>query len=205
MKKTAGHVLEGLIEGVIMSFITTARKVAEDKGEEFLKAKFGNRGTNDEYLFVSACTVALSKKMISKKNILRVCAVINDYSSDQRARIIGIIGKTENEEKIERDRLDKDGKVLIDKKGNPMKEVVTTKGNHQGAEIIAMLGKMSDDEIRNYFAASGASVTTASEFKKSAKEIKENIEQSQFKADGDSFFSRPSALERFCNSIGITI
>lgn len=204
-KTAAGHLFGGVMEGLIMSLLNATRKTVEEKGEEFLKAKFGNRGTNDEYLFVSACTVALSGKMISRKNLLRVCAVINSYSSDQRSRIVGIIGKTETEKTVERDRLDKDGNVMMDGKGNPLKEKVVEKGNHQGAEIIAMLGKMPDDEIHNYFAASGVSVTTGSDLRKSAKEIKDKIESSQLKADGDSFFSRPSALEKFCNSIGVTI
>lgn len=205
-KTAAGHLFGGVVEGLLMSLLTAARTTVEEKGAELIKAKLGNRGTNDEYLFVSACTVALSGKMISRKNLLRACAVIDSYSSDQRSRIIGIIGKTETEKTVERDRLDKDGNVMTDKKtGKALTEKVTVKGNHQGAEIIAMLGKMSDDEIKDYFSASGVSVTSGSELRQSAKEVKEKIEHSQFKADGDSFFSRPSAFEKFCNSIGVTI
>lgn len=205
-KRAGGHVLEGVIEGLLMGFITHAGQMVEKKGKEYMSSKFGNRGTNDEYLFVSACTLALSQNMINRENLLRVCAVINSYSEGQRARIIGIIGKTETKKTVERDRLDAAGNVMTDgATGKTLTEKVIVIGNHQGAEIIAMLGKMSDDEIKNYFSTSGMSITNMSELEKSAKEIKEKIEKSQLKTDGDSFFSRPSKFEIWCNSIGVTV
>ena len=197
------NVFNGVIEGITVSAITGIKKTVEEASSNFTKARFGNMGSNDEYLFNSACTLALSRNLIDQINLSRVCTVFNSYSYEQRSRIIGIIGKTESEIIYERDRLDAAENVVYDKKGKPSKEKTTTKGNFQGAEMIGAFGKMTDDEIHNYLAASGMSVTTISQVKESVKKTAEKIEHSQFKADGDSFFTRPSALERLCNRLGI--
>lgn len=166
INKTAGHVVEGVIEGLLMSVISGAKKTAQDKAEEYLKAKFGNRGTNDEYLFASACVSAKTNGLISKENLIRVCQVIDGYSSGQRARIVGIIGKREKSSTEFKEKLDGSGNVIKDKKGNPVKEKIVTVSNASGAELLGLLGEMNDDEIRIFFASSGFSVTTSSELLK---------------------------------------
>lgn len=204
-KDFLSQLFNGVVEGITVSAITGFKKTAEEAGGNFLKARFGNLGSNDEHLFNAACTLALSNNLISLSDLLRVCKVIDGYSNEQRARIVGIIGKMESEVTTERNLLDSSGNIVYDKKGDPLKEKQTEKGNLQGAETIAMLGKMTDDEIRDYFAASGMSVTISSKIKEGVEKTAEKIENSQFKADGDSFFSQPSALEKFCNSIGVII
>lgn len=203
MNKTAGHILEGVIEGLLMSFISGAKKTAQDKAEEYLKAKFGNRGTNDEYLFASACVSATTNGLISKKNLIRVCRVIDSYPPGQRARIVGIIGKREKSSTEFKEKLDGSGNVIKDKKGNPVKEKIVTVSNASGAELLGLLGKMNDGEIRIFFASSGFSVTASSEFLQQVKNLSEKVQNSQFKSDFDSSARGKGFFERLCDDLGV--
>lgn len=207
MKDFKGMLVEGGVEGIVMNLFHAFGTVAQERGTEYIKSKLFGIGTNDEYLFWDACAYAFKEKMVTSDELMKICRVIDSFEPSQQSRIRGIIGKMETEivpEKSVDSKKSKDGddgdkdakkdKDAKDDKGK--KEKTTVKANLAGARMVAMLAKMSEEEIKQFFKTSGATNSFVSEVKEKAKAAAKAIADSQIKKDGDSLFPKETWLER---------
>lgn len=136
----------------ITGFLTGAagEKVVE-MGGKALKTRFGGIDSVDELLTLSACKLAMTRFKVKKEDIVRVAKILKELSPQQRNKITNILGHDEQELKTET--------IAKDDKGKDVKTIKTEKINLRGAEIISMLAKMNDDEIRDALSGYGASDT----------------------------------------------
>ena len=181
-------ILEGGIEGLVMNFLHSFGQVAQEHTGEYLKSKIFGIGTNDEYLFLSACSYALENENVTSEELGRVLKVIDSYSSFQRSRIIGIIGKEEEDVTME---------------NNGVK--TSYKANKKGAKILAMLTKLNDDEIKNFLATSGASNSLEHKISETIKDSISKIKNGELAQDSKSFCSEKTWLEKWAESRKQTI
>jgi hypothetical protein len=196
-KDVGGIILEGGIEGLVMSLLHSFAEVAKEKGSEYLKSKIFGLGTNDEHLFLSACAYAVKEKGVTSQEIAKICRAIDSFKKSQRDKIIETIGKDEIEVSSETPKIDKDGNVVTDKKtGKPVMTKTTSKANVKGAEMLAMMAKMNPTGIKQILGTSGASASFIVDLKKKVATATATIEGSQIKRDGDTLFGRETWLER---------
>lgn len=196
--KTIGNsIFQGGIEGFVVSLMHGAGKIVEEQGQEYLKSKVFGLGTNDENLFLSACAYAVREKLITSDELLKVCQVIDSYTPSQRSRIIGTLSKGEEEVTIKGKKIGDDGNVVIDPKTNNEVIVeISSKVNLKGAQILGLLGKLNEEEIRKIFDSSGASSSVMDDLRKQKAAITKVVESNEFKKDAESFFTKETWLER---------
>lgn len=196
--KTIGNsIFQGGIEGFVVSLMHGAGKIAQEQGQEYLKSKVFGLGTNDENLFLSACSYAVKKKLITSEELLKVCKVIDSYTPSQRSRIIGTLSKGEEEVAIESEKIGDDGNVVVDPKTNEaIMDKIKFKANIKGAEILGLLGKLNEEEIKKIFNSSGAAASVMDDLRKQKEAIDKILESSQFKKDAENFFTKETWLER---------
>lgn len=202
--------ISGGIEGIIVGMMSSLGQAVEKHGEGFIKSRMFGFGTNDNHLFQSAAAYAVSQLGVSVKNIIRICKVINSYGTSQRNRIIETIGKNEEDVSTssktaaaksggKNDGTGKDDKN--DKPSSPSRGSART--NVEGAYILAMLAKMTDDQIKEFFAASGMLDTVVVKVKEAGKKAAAKItaatEKGGFIKDAESFFEKKTWLERFAD------
>lgn len=197
-KKDLGNmILEGGIEGLVISLLHSFTNAAKEHGAEYLKSKVFGLGTNDEHLFLSACAYALKEKMLTSDELTKVCQVIDSYESSQRSRIVCIIGKEESDVVIETPKLDADGNIVLEKKTQkPVVSKTTVKANVKGAQMLGMLGKLDETGIKNILNTSGASASFMTDLNKKATATVTAVQSSQIKRDGDTLFTKETWLER---------
>lgn len=183
-----GSVLSGMIEGIVTNIATALGKKAEGKAEDYLEGKMFGMGINDEVLFNNACTYALEKDWITKKDLLRVLRIINSYSNSRQARIIRVIGHGEEAVKEVIPGEEKDGK-----KSKPKE--INYKINRNGARVMAMLGKMTKKQIMDYLEATGSSKDSFDDFKKKASKAVADSTRG-FTTDSENFFARETPAQR---------
>jgi hypothetical protein len=187
-----GSVLSGGVEGLVISLLQSAGKVAQEQGVEYLKSKMFGIGTNDEQLFLSACSYALNNAMITETELSRVINVIRSYSSSQQSRIIRIIGKGEDELIMPQDS----------KKNDDKKKPVSAKANIKGAEILVMLSKFSNKKMKEILDAAGVSRSFLKDLEDAlTSKLKPSV--TDLKKDGDSFFAKETWLERMAKKRNI--
>ncbi len=187
-----GSILSGGIEGLVNSFLQSAGKVAQEQGVEYLKSKMFGIGTNDEQLFLSACSYALNNSMITKSKLSRIVNVICSYPASQQSRIIRIIGKGEDELIMPQDF----------KKNDDKKKPVFAKANIKGAEILVMLSKFNDKEMKEILDAAGVSRSFLKDLEDAlTSKLKPSV--TDLKKDGDSFFAKETWLERMAKKRNI--
>lgn len=203
MRNFKDLIFEGGVEGLVMNFMHSLGQTAEQKGGDYLKSKLFGIGTNDEHLFLAACAYAVEQKMITSEELIKVCEVIDSYSSSQRNRIIGIIGKVEESIASESPKADekdskdsKDPKDSKDSKDKKTDKPVVGKANIKGAQILAMLAKLDKKAMKKVLDTSGASVTATDRLKHTIKETTKKVEKSQVIKDGNGFFAQETWLER---------
>ncbi len=197
MKTVGNAMIEGGISAFVLSLFHNIGKVAEEKGIELLKSKMFGVGTNDEHLFLSACAYALEQKMLTEAELSKVCKVLNSYESSQRSRIIGIIGKEESEVSVETPKLDKDGNLVTEKKtGKVVNQKTTEKTNLKGARMLAMLAKLSEEEIKKVLDASGSSDSLLFNMKQKAADFAKAVEAGGMKRDAEKAFPSETWLEK---------
>lgn len=134
--------------------------------------------------------------MVTSAELTKICKVIDDYEPSQRNRVIGTIGKEETDVTIETPVKNDDGSPLFDKKGKIVVAKTTIKANVKGAEMLAMLAKLDEEEIKKVLDTSGASNSFIFEAKEKITSVAKVVADSQVKKDGDDFFSRETWLER---------
>lgn len=187
-----GSVLSGGVEGLVISLLQSAGKVAQEQGAEYLKSKMFGIGTNDEQLFLSACSYALNNAMITETELSRVINVIRSYSSSQQSRIIRIIGKGEDELIMPQDS----------KKNDDKKKPISAKANIKGAEILVMLSKFSNKKMKEILDAAGVSRSFLKDLEDAlTSKLKPSV--TDLKKDGDSFFAKETWLERMAKKRNI--
>ena len=179
---------------MIHSFGTAVK----DQGIDYLKSNVFGIGTADEHLFLSACTYAIEKQMITPDQLVRVCKVI-DQCDTSKVRLV--IGKEESEVSIETPKLDDAGQFVTEKKtGKTVMVKTTSKANLKGAEMLRMFARMDDEEIKVVLNTSGASVSSMSNVVKKTRTIfattSAAVNNSTLKNDGDVFFGKESWLEK---------
>lgn len=198
MKKFSlgGSILSGGAMAIISSILQSLAKAAQDEGINYLKGKIFGIGTNDEQLFLAACSYAIESKLISDEDLIRVLSVIREYSFRKQSRIIQIIGK--GEEQIFHSQ---DFKMTEKEK----EKAVTQKENIKGARIVAMLGRFKNKDMKVIF----DTVVSSDDFFKNSfgeaySKVKPSIEATNeklktslgnFKEDADKFFLKESWLQ----------
>lgn len=110
-------------------------------------------GQSDDSLFLHACAIAVRDHEVTMEQLLTIGRVIKTFSIAIQRRIILTIGQGEEgyTEVIQQPN-DKEGKPVPPKK-------IERKGNVRGAQIIALLARMSEDQMREFLGSSG--VTTS--------------------------------------------
>ena len=206
MEKKGGFlgnaILEGGIEGLVISLLHSFGRVAEEKGAKYIESKIFGIGTNDEHLFLSACAYAVKEKMITSDELIKICRVIDSFESSQRSKVIQTIGKDEIEVTAEEPKFDADGNVVTEKKtGKPVMAKNTSKANVKGAQMLEMMAKLDDDGIKKILNTSGASVSFEANLKKAVSTTATKIGNSQIKKDGESFFAKKTWLERLADDL----
>jgi hypothetical protein len=161
-----GHQLLERLFG--MAGKTVGEKAAE-KATETIKAKTGGLGVNDEVLFWDACELAMTDFGVSKADILRIANVLKGLEPRQRNEVVNIIGRDEQDLKSETRGKDKWGK--------PATTTTTEKKNRRGARFIAMLSRMTDDEIGTFLKASGAMETTVDDIEAVLEELEATLDK----------------------------
>ncbi|MFA4999820.1 MAG: hypothetical protein WC545_00455 [Patescibacteria group bacterium] len=202
--------ISGSIEGFIVGVMNSFGQAVEKHGEGFIKSKMFGFGTNDNHLFQSAAAYAVSNLGVSAQNIYRICRIINSYKPSQRDRIVRIIGNNEENTNVSAKTTSsksdkKDGGT--EKKGDSGKSSIPTRGsaktNVEGAYILAMLAKMENYQIKEFFAASGAidtiAVKTEAVGKKVFTKVKTAAEKGAVVKDAESFFKRKTWLEKLAD------
>lgn len=138
-------------------------KVAEEKLGAVLKANIGGFGVNDEVLFWDACEIAVSELSVTKADIIRIMLVLKSLEPKQRGEVVRIIGL--NEQEVKNEEKSQDGK------GKPVSKIQTEKRNMRGARFVALLAKMTDEEIKTFLLSSGAMETTADDIEAILEEM----------------------------------
>lgn len=194
-KKDVGNmILEGGIEGLVISLLHSFTNFAKEQGTEYLKSKVFGIGTTDEHLFLSACTYALKEKMLTSDELIKTCQAIDECDN---SKVRMVIGKEETEVITETPKLDNDGNIVTEEKTGKVVMVKTTvKANEKGAQMLGMFGKLTKDEIKAILNTSGATDSFMSDLKKKAAATTATVQNSQIKRDGDTFFGRETFLER---------
>lgn len=206
MEKKGGFlgnaILEGGIEGLVISLLHSFGRVAEEKGSKYVEAKLFGIGTNDEHLFLSACAYAVKEKLITDAEMLKISRVIDGFESSQRQKVVQTIGKDEVDVTFEEPKVDADGNIVADKKsGKPIMVKITSKANVKGAQILAMMAKLDEDGIKQILNTSGASTSFETNLKKKVSETVTIIKNSQIKKDGDSLFTKKTWLEKLADDL----
>ena len=167
----------------------------------YLKSNVFNIGTNDEELYFQAEHYALEKGWVTSDELGKITRVMDGFEKSQRNRIRGLIGKRESDVTIEKPALDGNGDPIFEKKtGKAVMTKSTCKANVDGAKILAMLAKMTEDEIKAKLNSSGASSSFVSDLKKTVNKVAATIENSEIKRDGDTLLSGPTWLERIAEN-----
>lgn len=187
----------GAVEGLIINALESTGKVVKEHAEDYLKANVFNIGTNDEELYLLARAYALEKKWVTVDELNKITRVLDAYETSQRRRIVGMLGKREGDGSIDTPSLDGAGNAIVDNKtGEVVMTKTSFKTNVAGAKIIAMLGKMTEGEIKNELDSSGASASFMVGLNKKATATVTAVQSSQIKQDGDTLFTRETWLER---------
>lgn len=194
-KNVVGNaILGGGIEGLVISVLHSFMNVAKEHGTELLKSKVFGLGTNDEHLFLSACTYALKEKMMTSDELIKVCQAIDECDN---SKVRMVIGKEETEVITETPKLDSDGNIVTEKKtGKSVMVKTTSKANVKGAQMLGMFGKLTKDEIKAILNTSGATDSFMSDLKKKAAAASTAVQNSQIKRDGDTLFTKETWLEK---------
>jgi hypothetical protein len=144
----SGEILRKLIGNI---FSSTKEKVAEKAGET-LKSSILGIGDIDEILALEAVYIAQKDLGVKKTDISKIAKLILNMPLGARNKVIGILGKNEQE-----------FTVFIpdkDKEGNVIQKKVISKGNLRGARFIELLANQDDDQERmDLLQAFGATVT----------------------------------------------
>lgn len=189
----------GAIEGLVISGLESFGGAVKEHGAEYLKSKLFGFGTNDEHLFLSACTYALKEKMITSDELIKVCQAIDECDN---SKVRMVIGKEETEVITETPKLDSDGNIVTEKKtGKSVMVKTTSKANVKGAQMLGMFGKLTTDEIKAILNTSGATDSFMSDLKKKAAAATTAVQNSQIKRDGDNFFTKETWLDRVAREL----
>lgn len=129
---------EFLVEGIFKS--EEGRKQAA----KLLHANFGGLGTDDEVLTLSAITEAERQGLITSEDADRFNSVLASLPRSERAKIIMIIGKDEQE--------------ITDANGNK------SQLNQRGINMVAVLARKDRDELLTALKAAGSMDTLAKNF-----------------------------------------
>lgn len=132
-----------LIEKALGAFLDSAKK----HGGDFLKSSFMGLGTDDEALFNSAAAYAVFGLKVDPKKIIKIYDVIASNQRPSKLRIIQIIGKDEQEVKIDLPSMDGNN-IRTDKKGNVIYEKKSFKANVRGAQTLQLWSDLTEAEIR---------------------------------------------------------
>lgn len=190
-------VLEGGIEALIISFFHSFGKAAEAKGIEFLKSKMFGIGTNDEHLFLSAAAYAADMGWVTLDQLVKIYEVIGSYPESQRNRIVGTIGKEEEDVITQSPKLDPVTKEQVkDKKGQVVMEKTSFRANIKGAKMLGLLGKLEKDQIKEFLRTSGASAKFMDGVTEEIRNTSRKVENSKIKKDGDLLFAKETWLEK---------
>lgn len=195
--KLGSAIIDGGIEGLVVSFLNPLFSAAKDHVGDYLKSNILNIGTNDEELYHLARAYCLEKGWATIDELFKVREVIDSYDLDQRKRIIGMIGKREGDGSTSAVKIGKDGNPVIN--GKTKEEVMETtnfKTNVAGAKILAMFAKMTKEQIKQELDSSGASASFIHEAKEKIAKATVVIENSQVVKDCESFFTKETWLEK---------
>ncbi len=206
-KEIFGSIIEGGIQGFVVSLMKKAGEKAEESAESYLKSAFGGFGNTDEYLFARACAYGLRANMFNERDLKKIFKVLDSFSKSKRNRIITIIGKEESTVTHTFAKLDGEGNPVTNKKtGKQETYSKTLKENVNGAEILSMLAKMTPKEIKDFFETSGFADSfsgrvgdSIANLKKGGTSFAENVKSSEFKRNAENFFKEETFLEKLAN------
>lgn len=189
-------VLEGTIESLMLSLLGHLQGAAAKAGQNYLESKFGGFGTNDETLYLSACTYAVKELAVTTGQLRNFQDAISSLTPSEKRRVIAIIGKDEQDVTIKRPVLE-NGQPVCDKKGNPLSTEQKVKANARGAQMIALLAPMSKDEIVSFLRSSNALDTMDNRIKDlintpQGQKVKQNLQD--FGNDAKGFLKKKSWL-----------
>lgn len=160
-------VVQFLGQELVKKILGGGEKIAEEKLGAVLKANIGGFGVNDEVLFWDACEIAVSELSVTKTDIIRIMTVLGSLEPKQRGEVVRIIGLNEQEIKC--------GEKSQGGKGKPVSKIQTEKKNMRGARFIALLAKMTDEEIGTFLLSSGAMETTTDDIEAILEEISKTL------------------------------
>jgi hypothetical protein len=197
-------ILEGGVEGLVMTLLHSLGKTVtttiQEHAGEYLKSNILNIGTNDEELYLLARAYALEKGWVTLAELQKISEVIDEYSPSQRKRIIGMLGKREDDGTSREQKLRADGTKVLDKEKNPVYVETTFKTNIAGAKIIALLAKMDKAQIKKELDSSNASNSLEHNIAETIKTAATKVENSELAKDSNNFFAKKTWLEKFAES-----
>ncbi|HBA36935.1 TPA: hypothetical protein DCZ15_03630 [Candidatus Falkowbacteria bacterium] len=211
MSTAKNATISGIIEGFIVGAMQSVGKVAEQHGQEFLKSKVFGIGTNDEHLFEAAKATAVHYFGVDIKDIVRINKVVSSYGWSVRGKIVRTIGRNEETMQVDskpsgskegaKDKKVSDAKnEAKDKKVSDVQKSSIT-SNIEGARILAMWAKMTDDEIRESIAASGMADTIVAKLEVLGENLTKAIEKGEAVKDAESFFEKKTWLEKLADTV----
>lgn len=163
------------LDVLVVSLVDFLKDQGKEHGKKLIEGWIIGLGTNDEVLFQSACAYAILELGVSTSDISKIVSVIKEYNVSERKRIVEIIGKSEQDVVIKMPVVDKSGNLAVNKKGETIFKETKTTANVRGAQILVFLARMSEEEIRDFFDASGSLNTIGKKFDNVSEKVKEAI------------------------------
>ena len=131
-------------------------KPARTEGVEGIitKAGFLGLGMKDEALFAHACHIAMRDHRVKINDLQKIVGVLNSLDIGKRKNVILMIGQGDQPVVQEEPKKGDKG----EKEKGETKPIAFE--NKRGAEIIALLSKMSAEEMLAFLHASGTTIST---------------------------------------------